>query len=260
MSYDFVKVRKEESYAILMLNRPEVLNAFNTKLRSEVVSALGELEEAEEVRSIILTGEGRAFSAGADIKEIQTSTPVQYRKKSRLGGNEIYRSVAQFPKPTIAAINGYALGGGCELALACDIRLASTEAKLGLPEVTRGLVPGGGGTQRLPRLVGLGLAKELIFTGKLIDAKEAERIGLVNHVYPPEELLRASEELALTIGKNAPFAIRLAKSAIEKSLDVDVNTGLAYETEISTIVLNTQDKEEGGKSFSEKRQPKFTGR
>ena len=260
MTFQFIEFQKEESYAIITLNRPDVLNAINTGMRQEIVSVLEELVDADEIRAVILTGNGRAFCSGVDVKELKDRTPIEARRALRLGGTEPFNTLAQYVKPTIAAINGFAVGGGCELALACDIRLAAEEAKLGQPEVIRGLLPGAGGTQRLPRLIGPGRAKELIFTGRLIDAKEAERIGLVNRVYPTEGLMRAAEELAKTIAKNAPVAVMLAKSAIDRGLDFDLMGGLSYEKEASTIVHFTEDKKEGTAAFLEKREPRFKGR
>ena len=163
---------------------------------------------------------------GADLKEMSQMTPTEYRKKAGFGANEPYNTLSRFPKPTIAAINGFALGGGCELALACDIRIASSDAMLGLPEVSRALIPGSGGTQRLPRLIGPGRAKELIFTGKRISAAEAEKIGLVNHVCPPEELLKSASDLASAIAENAPVSVMLVKAAIDRGLDIDLRSGL----------------------------------
>ncbi|MBI2184845.1 MAG: enoyl-CoA hydratase/isomerase family protein [Thaumarchaeota archaeon] len=260
MSFQFIEFRKEQNFAVITLNRPDVLNAINIQMRQEILSALDEALNNDEIRVVIFAGTGRAFCSGVDVKELKSRTPLEARRTVKLGGTEPFNTIAQYPKPTIAAINGYAVGGGCELALACDIRLASENAKLGQPEVLRGLIPGAGGTQRLPRLVGPGLAKELIFTGKMVEAKEAERIGLVNHVYSAEELMKAAEDLAITIAKNGPVALMLSKAAIDRGLDSDITTGLAYEKEASTIIHYTDDKQEGTAAFLEKREPKFKGR
>lgn len=257
---EFIEVENLDKYTVLTLNRPEVLNAVNNSMRKEIVSLLGELTENDECRALVITGKGRAFCVGADVKELAQLDQIQYRKKVNFGSNEPYNSLSHFPKPTIAAINGYALGGGCEMALACDIRVCSSEASFGLPEVTRGLIPGSGGTQRLPRLIGPSLAKEIVFTGKRISSAEAEKIGLVNHVYPPEELLPKAKELALTIAENAPMAVMLSKVAIDRGLDLDLTSGLAYESELGTIILGTQDRIEGAKAAQEKRKPVFSNK
>jgi enoyl-CoA hydratase/carnithine racemase len=255
-----VEVEYKQNYAILTLNRPEVLNAINNAMRGEMVSLLEELAVKDDCNAVIITGKGRAFSVGADVKELGQLTPIQHRKRAKFGANEPYNSLSQFPKPTIAAINGYALGGGCEMALACDIRLAASDASIGLPEVSLALIPGAGGTQRLPRLIGPGLAKELIFTGKRITAAEAERIGLVNHIHPPEGLLKAAGELASTISDNAPMSLILAKAAIDRGLDLDLRSGLQYEAEVGTVVLGTEDRLEGSNASKEKRKPKYAGK
>lgn len=260
MDYQLILLEKEEGYAIITLNRPDVLNAMNLQMRSEILDALEDLGDDESVKAVILTGNGRAFCAGVDIKDLKSRMPLEARRHRRLGGTEPFNSVAQFLKPTIAAINGFAVGGGCELALCCDIRIASENAKIGQPEVQRGLLPGAGGTQRLPRLIGPGLAKELIFTGELITASEAERIGLVNHIVPAERLQEDAKEIARKIAKNAPVSVMLAKSAIDRGLDADITTGLAYEAEVSTITHYTEDKQEGTSAFLQKRTPKFKGK
>ena len=259
-SYQFIEVQHKQNYTILTLNRPEVLNAISNVMRGEIVSLLNELVERDETRALVITGKGKAFCVGADLKELTQVTTVQYRKKANFGANEPYNTISRFPKPTLAAINGYAFGGGCEMALACDIRVASSEAVLGLPEVSRGLMPGSGGTQRLPRLIGPGLAKEIIFSGRRVGAAEAEKIGLVNHVYPLEGLMKSTEELASTIAENAPLAVMLSKAAIDKGLDMSLQSGLVYEAEVGTILLGTEDRVEGGKAFLEKRPPKYSGK
>jgi enoyl-CoA hydratase len=253
----FIEVQHYDKHTLLTLNRPEVLNAINNDMRKEIVFVLGELVEKDDCRALIITGKGKSFCVGADVKELGQLNQIQYRKKANFGANEPYNSISHFPKPTIAAINGYALGGGCEMALACDIRICSSDASFGLPEVTRGLIPGSGGTQRLPRLIGSGLAKELIFTGKRISAQEAERIGLVNHVYSPEELMTKATELAQIIADNAPLGVFLSKAAIDRGLEMDLSSGLSYESELGTIILGTEDRLEGSKAAQEKRKPIF---
>jgi enoyl-CoA hydratase len=254
---EFIEIQSGGKYSILTLSRPDVLNAMNNAMRAEIVASLSELAESDDCRALVITGKGKSFCVGADVKELGQLDQIEYRKRTEFGSNEPYDSIYRFPKPTIAAINGYALGGGCEIALACDIRICSSDASFGLPEVTRGLIPGAGGTQRLPRLIGPGFAKELIFTGKRISAAEAERIGLVNHVYPSEDLMKNAAELALAIAENAPLGVRLSKAAIDRGLEMDLKSGLAYESEVGTIILGTQDRVEGAKAAQEKRKPNF---
>lgn len=254
-----VKVSKESGIAIVTLSRPEALNALNSKLLSDLECAIYELEADKSVGAIILTGEGKAFVAGADIKEMQPKTPMECREFMILGQRVMSR-IESCDKVVIAAVNGFALGGGLELALSCDILVASDTAKLGLPEVSLGIHPGFGGTQRLPRLVGRNRAKELIFSGDMIDAKEAERIGLANHVYPAAELLDAAKKLASKIISRGPVAIKLSKAAINRGVEMDLDKGLAYEVECISLAFSTEDKAEGMKAFLEKRKPEFKGK
>lgn len=259
MADDVILKRIEGRVATLTINRPDKMNALNAATRQGLLDALDELEVNDEIRVVVLTGAGdRAFVAGADIGEFAGRTPVdQFRA---MGGRTIFDAVDRFPKPVIAAINGFCLGGGCELALACDIRLASEKAKLGQPEVNLGILPGGGGTQRLPRLVGLGTAYKLLFTGELIRADEALRIGLVDEVVAPERLAERAGELAATIAGKSPVALRLIKEAVRASVRTPLGEGLRHERTLFGLAFSSADKEEGVKAFLEKRSPEFTGR
>ena len=255
-----VTVEKENNIAVLSVNRPKALNALNYETLSDIKTAVKALAEDDDAGIVIVTGAGdKAFVAGADIKEMKDMTPLEARR-FMLFGQSVFNDIDNLPKPTIAVVNGYALGGGCELALSCDIILASDKAKFGLPEVTLGIHPGFGGSQRLPRLIGAARAKELIFTGKMIDAQEAERIGLVNKVVPLEKLREEARALAVEILKNGQVAIRLVKSAINAGLDTTLEKGLAYEAETQGLAFSTDDKNEGLTAFMEKRKPNFKGR
>ncbi len=259
MELNNVTVEKEMDIAILSINRPKALNALNYETLSDISTAIRELGDDKEIGVVIITGAGeKAFVAGADIKEMKDMTPLEARKFMQFG-QSVFNGVENLPKPTIAAVNGYALGGGCELAISCDMVLASENAMFGLPEVGLGIHPGFGGTQRLPRLVGSAKAKELIFTGEMIDAEEALRIGLVNRLVPEGKLILEAKTLAQKILKNGQIAIRLAKSAINAGLNVPLEKGLAYEAETQGLAFSTQDKDEGLEAFLEKRKPKFKG-
>jgi enoyl-CoA hydratase len=260
MELDNVIVEKENNIAVLSINRPKALNALNYDTLTDIKTAVKALSEDDEVSVVIITGSGeRAFVAGADIKEMRDMTPLEARR-FMLYGQSVFNVISNLPKPTIAAVNGFALGGGTELALSCDMILASEKAKFGLPEVTLGIHPGFGGTQRLPRLIGAARAKELIFTGKMIDASEAERIGLVNKVVSPDKLHEEAKALAADILKNGQVAIKLVKSAINAGLDTTLEKGLAYEAETQGLAFSTEDKNEGLAAFMEKRKPNFKGR
>jgi enoyl-CoA hydratase len=255
MSYENIIVSKEDKTAIITINRPESLNALNAKTINEISSALDELAIDHEVRVIILTGSGeKSFVAGADIKEFSDFNQEKAEELARNGHNNLFNKIEGMPKPVIAAVNGFALGGGLELAMACHIRYASENAKLGLPEVTLGLIPGYGGTQRLPKLVGKGIANEMIFSAKMVPAQKAKEIGLVNEVYPIEELLKKTKELAKTISFNSPMAISKAINAINLS-----DTEKGFETEIKYFgeLFEMEDKKEGVSAFLEKRKPGF---
>jgi enoyl-CoA hydratase len=260
MELENVVVEKENNIAVLSINRPKALNALNYDTLTDIKTAVKALSEDDEVAVVIITGAGeKAFVAGADIKEMRNMTPLEARG-FMLYGQSVFNIIDNLPKPTIAAVNGFALGGGTELALSCDMILASEKAKFGLPEVTLGIHPGFGGSQRLPRLIGSAKAKELIFTGKMIDAKEAEKVGLVNKVVAPDKLYDEAKALASEILKNGLVAIRLVKSAINAGLDTTLEKGLAYEAETQGLAFSTEDKDEGISAFMEKRKPNFKGR
>jgi enoyl-CoA hydratase len=260
MAYENISLSVEEGIAILKVNRPKVLNALNRATLLEIQRALKELEKDPGVRVLIITGEGeKAFVAGADISEMAPMNPKEALEFSKLG-HETLSLLEEFPCPVIAAVNGYALGGGLELVLACDIILASENARLGLPEVTLGICPGFGGTQRLPRLIGKARAKELIFTGEMIDAKKAYEYGIVNKVVPQDKLLDEAKEIARKIAKNGPLAVRTAKRLVEMGLETSLRNGEAMEMEAWANLFATEDQKEGMKAFLEKRKPEFKAR
>jgi len=250
-----LKVSEADGIGWLRFGRPPV-NALNTETLFEVERAFDWFEKQDDVLVVVLTGEGKAFVAGADIAEMKDFSPMQAREFSR-HGHQAMGKVASIGKPVIAAINGFALGGGCEIALACDIRVIADSARIGQPEAKLGLVPGFGGTQRLPRLVGPGIAKELIYTGEAIDASLALRIGLVNRVVPKEKLLDYVTELAKKIARNGPNALRLAKATIDKGLDADLTTGNSYEAAAFGKCFSSGESAEGIAAFLEKRKPEW---
>lgn len=253
----FILTEKRGAVGIITFNRPEVFNAMNWELLDEFEQAVEKFDADGEVGVIILTGAGKGFMAGADLSICFSMNSVQ-AKEWIDNMNRIFGKVAHANKPVIAAVNGAAMGGGCELSCACDIRLASTKAKFALPESGLGIIPGAGGTQRLPRLIGAGMAKELAYSGRLVDAAEAREIGLVNHVYEPEELLDKAVELGNKIAANGRFAIRRLKIAIDRGLQMDVDDGIALEAEACAMCFSTADKTEGMKAFLEKRPAEFT--
>jgi enoyl-CoA hydratase len=257
---DFVRVEREEGgVAVLTVDRQEKLNALDQTVVEEMGQALLELE-AEGPRAIIVTGAGdRSFIAGADISAMSTMGPLEAKRFSEIG-HAAMALLDRSPVPTIAAVNGFALGGGCEVAIACDIRIAAQNALFGFPEVGLGILPGMGGTQRLPRLIGPALAKELIFTGRRIDAEEAKRMGLVNRVVGQGEALSAARELAAEISANGPVAVRHAKAAANRAGDVDLISGLEYEADQFALLFASEDAKEGMGAFVEKRRPGFQGR
>ena len=260
MTYQTIVVERGDRVATITLNRPDVLNAQNNPMREELMAVFAALKSDEEVRAIVVTGAGeRAFSAGADIKEfLEPSVPTRLREqRKRLD----YRALMdRCPQPIIAAIRGFALGGGLELALACDIRIAAEDAQLGLTEINLAIIPGGGGTQRLPRLVGRGKALEMILTGARVPAAEALRIGLVERVVPAAELMPAARALARTIADKAPVALRYAKEAVVSGLALPLADGLRLENDLATLLRTTEDRAEGARAFVEKREPRWTGR
>ncbi len=255
---DHIILKKENQKAVITINRPEVLNALNRQVLDELDAALDEVIKDEEIRALIITGEGRAFVAGADIA-VQSTFDVEGGRAWGRRGSAIFRKLEKLEVPTIAAVNGFALGGGCELALACDLIIASTKAKFGQPEVGLGIMPGFSGTQRLPRRIGIARAKELIFTGELISGQEAAEIGLANKVVEPSELMGATDELANKIIKNAPVAIKYAKACIDRGMDVDMDNGIATENELFAMCFATEDQKKGMLAFLNKRPVEFTG-
>ena len=258
-SYENLILEIQDRVGRVTINRPKVLNALNEKTVQEIHAVFSSLRDNADVGVVILTGAGeKAFVAGADINELAVMTPLQGEASSKLGQAAL-REIETLGKPVIAAINGFALGGGCELALACHMRFASENAKLGLPEVGLGIIPGYGGTQRLPRIVGLGRALELITTGNMIDAQEALRIGLVNHVFPQADLIPACEKIAQAILGKGALAIRYALDAAVRGVESDLTQGLEREAGHFGLLAATADMHEGLKAFLEKRKPNFTG-
>jgi enoyl-CoA hydratase len=260
MAYENILFEKKDSIAWITFNRPKVLNALNRKTVEELRDALLETRDDSSVRVLILTGAGeKSFVAGADIGELAQRTPVDGKDFS-LFGQGVFHLLETLGKPSICAINGFALGGGCELALSCTIRLAGKTAKLGQPEVKLGIIPGYGGTQRLARLCGKGVAHELCLTGEMIAAEEALRIGLVNHIYEPAELLPAAEALARKIIANAPLAVKYTMEAIERGFEMPQEEGLFLEATLFGLSCATEDMREGTKAFLEKRKADFKGK
>ena len=260
MGYENLIVDKSERTAIVTINRPKVLNALNKDTLVEMLEVVQVLEQDNEVDVVVITGAGdRAFVAGADIAYMQNLSAMEGRAFGILG-NRVFRSIEQMSKPVIAAVNGFALGGGCELATCCDFRLASNNARFGQPEVGLGITPGFGGTQRLPRLVGPGMAKQLLFTGQTIDAEEALRIGLVNMVTEPEALMDQVMSIAKKICQQAQLAVRLCKSAVNEGMQSDIDRGITIEADAFGLCFSTQDQKEGMQAFIEKRKPQFTVR
>ncbi len=255
MNFENIILEKQGPLATLTFNRPDALNALNNQTRAEFRTALADVAADDTIFVLILTGNGRAFVAGSDIKELRRTTPLDAHKILRLG-----EVIEKLPKPVIAAVNGFAMGGGCEIVMACDIIVASEKAKFGQPEINLGIIPGGGGTQRLPRLVGVCKAKELILTGDVISASEAERIGLVNKVVPLDELIPTVTAMATKIAAKSQAAVRIAKAAINRGMQTGLESGLAYEREMYSLSLSLEDKEEGINAFVEKREPLFKHR
>ncbi len=257
MEFKNILLERKNHIATLKFNRPEVLNALDTNVLNELSVALDEIKNDDEAYVLIITGQGKAFVAGADISEMKDKTPGEARRFAELGLS-VFRKLELMEKPVIAAVNGFALGGGCELAMSCDMRIASEKAKFGQPEVGLGIIPGFAGTQRLSRLVGLAKAKELIFTGDLIDAAEAERLKLVNKVVPHEKLLDEVMALAEKIISKAQAAVRFAKVSINRGSESDIETGMAVEKDLFGLCFSTEDQKEGMTAFLEKRKANFT--
>jgi enoyl-CoA hydratase len=260
MDFKNIIYRKENGIAHIIINRPEKRNALNRAARLEMLEALEDAENDIAVKVLILSGAGeKSFMAGSDLTELSRFTPVEMEAFTSTLGGRFYTRFEQSDKPVIAKINGFCLGGGLELALTCDIRIASESSKFGQPEMLLGIMPGSGGTQRLPRLVGPGKAKELIFTGKTINAAEALRIGLINQVVSPDELEETVMTTAKQIAKQSPLALKWAKKAINMSQETGLGAGIAYETLADCLLFSGKDREEGMKAFFEKRKPQFKG-
>jgi enoyl-CoA hydratase len=259
---DFQNIRfeKKNQIAYVTVDRPKVLNALNMATMQELKQAFASIKDDDDLRVVILTGAGeKAFVAGADIGELSQHSPVSAKEYTHKG-QAVVDAIENLSKPVIACVNGFALGGGCELAMACTMRLASDNAKLGQPEVKLGLIPGYGGTQRLPRLVGKGIAMQLVLTGEMISAQEAHRIGLVNEVVPAGELIARAEAIAAKIIANAPLAIQYAMEAVNRGLDLPLADGLFLEATLFGVCCATEDKNEGTKAFLEKRPAQFKGK
>ena len=257
MEYQFLKFEHNEGITVLKISAPKSLNALNSSILKELDDFVGHLDALTRV--LIITGDGeKSFVAGADISEMAHLNEPQGQEFGRLGA-QVFRRIELLPIPVIAAVNGFALGGGCELAMACDIRIASSKAKFGQPEVGLGIIPGFSGTYRLPKLIGQGYAKEMIYTGKVIRADEALRIGLVNAVYEPEELMGKAMEMAAMMLKNAAIAIRLAKQSINEGYDLDADDAIALENKLFGQCFATKDQKEGMDAFLNKRPAAFTG-
>ncbi len=254
MAYKYILVEKQDRIGLVKINRPEVYNAVNVEAILELESAVRDFNEDRDVLVVIITGEGKSFVSGSDISRLVEMDSLKAREYSHIGQRAL-DYVENMEKPVIAAVNGFALGSGCELAMACDIRIASEKAKFGQPEVKLGLIPGHAGTQRLARLVGVAKAKELIFTGEMIDAQEALRIGLVNAVVAPEALMEQATNLAKKIMEVSPTAVRIAKTVINRGIDANLKTASSYEKEAFSILFSTGEAKEGMVAFLEKRKP-----
>jgi enoyl-CoA hydratase len=258
MAYELLLLEIADRIATLTINRPDKLNALNDVMMREIGSAIDALGADPGVGAIVITGAGRAFVAGADISRLAAAQAGELEKVSRFG-QAVFRRIELSPKPVVAAVNGFALGGGCELALACHVRVASTQAKFGLPEVKLGLIPGYGGTQRLPRLIGRGAALQMILTGEPVDGVEAARLGLANAVVEPGALLGAARAMAATMIGNGPVAVARAIEAVDVGLDATLEDGLRLEARLFGSLEETADMREGTKAFLEKRPPAFRG-
>ncbi|MEM3699448.1 MAG: enoyl-CoA hydratase-related protein [Candidatus Bathyarchaeia archaeon] len=260
MEFKYIIYEKSEGIATITLNRPEILNALSKEVIEEVLQALEDVKADENTRVVVLTGAGeKAFSAGADIKAMKGMNALKAMELS-LMGEKLCNALENLEKPVIAAMNGYALGGGLEVSMACDIRIASENARMGQTEINIGLIPGWGGTQRLTRLIGKTKAKELIFTGKIIDAKTAEQLGIVNMVVPADKLRDAVRQFALELASKAPVALKVAKALINKGSEISLDAAIALEREGFGVVASTEDLQEGISAFIEKRKPTFKGK
>jgi enoyl-CoA hydratase len=254
----YVRVERDGGMAVVTIDRQDKMNALNARVQEEITGAFASL--SDEVRAVVVTGAGeKAFVAGADVGAMGEMTPLEVREFGRIG-TRMMDAIEAAPVPVIAAINGFALGGGAEIALACDVRVAAENARFGFPEVTIGIMPGAGGTQRLPRVVGSGMARELVFTGRIIGAKEAKEIGLVNRVVGEGEALKAAKAMAGQIAANAPVAVRSAKTAMNVARNTDLANGIEHEGDLFALLFSTEDAREGLTAFSERRKPRFEGR
>jgi enoyl-CoA hydratase len=259
MNFENLLVERDGAVAVVTVNRPKVLNALNTQTLDELRRAILEMKRDDAVRAVVLTGAGdKAFVAGADINELATQTPITGREHA-IAGQHVLDLLEHMGKPVIAAINGYALGGGCELAMACTIRIAADTAKLGQPEINLGLIPGYAGTQRLARIVGRGRALELLLTGDQVTAQEAHRLGLVNRVVPAAELMAEAKKLAAALAAKAPIAVRYILDAVHKGLEMPFPQAQIFEATLFGLVASTEDMREGTRAFLEKRKPEFKG-
>jgi enoyl-CoA hydratase len=252
---------KEKAVVKITINRPDVRNALNRATRQELRTALDEIKKDDSIRAVIFTGAGdKAFISGADLTELKNGTPTEIEIFASTLGQQLFTDIENLSIPAIAMINGFCLGAGCELAMACDIRIASQNAKLGQPEISVGIIPGGGGTQRLPRLIGWGKAKELIYTGKIIDAAEAARIGLVDDVVPQEKLEERVNQIVDAIVAKSPITTKLAKKVMNRGMYTDLASALSYEKATFALCFATEDQKEGMNAFMEKRKPQFKGK
>lgn len=256
MENDMILIDTENSICTITLNNPSALNALNSEMIDNLSSLIDKIEHDSSIKVVIITGAGRSFVAGADIQAMAVMNSEQGREFG-IKGTSVFSKFENLSKPVIAAVNGYALGGGCELALACDIRVASEKAKFGQPEVTLGITPGFAGTVRLPSIVGIAKAKELIFTGKIIDATEALNIGLVNMVVPAESLMEKAREMAITIALNSPIAVKYSKISLNTSSKMCTEEAILKENNLFALCFSTEDQKEGMKAFIEKRKPNF---
>ncbi|MEG0517669.1 MAG: short-chain-enoyl-CoA hydratase [Bacteroidales bacterium] len=259
MEYTKLIIEKQDHICIVKINNPQTMNALNSIILEELDHVFSRIAEDKEIFTVILTGEGRAFVAGADISQMATMNATQGKTFGELG-SAVFRKIELLDKPVIAAINGFALGGGCELAMACDIRIASVKAKMGQPEVGLGITPGFSGTQRLPRLVGAGRAKELIYTAEIIDAAEAYRIGLVNKIAEPDDLMGEALKMAAKIAKKAPIAVKYSKEAINKGIQTDMDSAIAIEASLFGLCFATEDQKKGMAAFLEKKETVYKNR
>lgn len=257
MDYEFILVHRQEPIAVAQINRPNQLNALNSRVMQELTSALEELDADPALRCLIVTGNERAFGAGADIKDMADATPVEMLEKNWIA---YWDRIKKVSKPVIAAVSGYAFGGGCELAMACDLIVAAESAQFAQPEINLGVIPGAGGTQRLTRALGKSKAMEMVLTGRPLSARQAEARGLVAQVVPTEVYLDEAKKLALEIASKAPIAVRLAKESVNKAFEASLSDGLDYERKLFYFLFGTQDGHEGMKAFVEKRKPDWKGK